>query len=333
MAPAFTNIEGKRVFIAILDWGLGHASRCVPMVQALTKQGCEVYIICSRTIIDFLKKECPQAQYLLAPAYAIRYPTSSMVWNMASQAGRISKVMLEEYRLLKQWVEALQPDLIISDGRFACYHKKVKSIWMAHQLQIQHQNKWLARLLNLAYHRFIQKNYQAVWVPDYSGSQSIAGQLSKPIAKLKHTYLGPLSRFAQAKQLKKEKRYSYVALLSGPEPQRTYLEQELIEKLKHQKQDCLIIRGVKGSTELQVLSEHLYIVDQLYGQLLQAQIEQAQQIICRSGYSTLMDLHYWQIPAILIPTPGQTEQIYLAHLWQQKGWSQMQRQAQLDLNL
>ncbi len=320
--------------LAILDWGLGHASRCVPLINQWQKEGKEVYVVCSGSSLTFLKAECPTINFLEWKGYEVRYPTSSMVLNMVWQGLRIARVVKGEHRQMKKWVQEIQPDLIVSDGRFGCSHPEVKSIWMAHQLQIQHPFQVFATLVNFLYHRFISKSFQEIWIPDYEGKKALAGRLSKPISGIPYQFLGPLSRYSRLNSEKKnsvQKKYVWLALLSGPEPQRSFLEKELLQLFEKRTEPCLLVRGVAGNSTFKSINDHLQIVDCLYGDQLFAHVMAADRLICRSGYSTLMDLYYWNKLAILIPTPGQTEQIYLAQYWQKKGWAEWQEQGRLEI--
>ena len=300
----------------------------MPLIRQWEEEGVKVYVICAESNHDFLQAECPNVSYLIAPAYNIRYPTSSMALNMVWQSIRILRTIFKENKQLKKWVNQYKPDLIVSDGRFGCHHAKVKSIWMAHQLQIQYTFNPFAKVLNYFYHRFIRKNYQEVWVPDFEGEKSLSGDLSVAIKNTPHQYLGPLSRFSAKKRIQTTIKYQYLALLSGPEPQRTYLEKELLLFLEKQKKPCLLVRGVINKTSVSSTTDQVEVINCLYGDELYKHIMLAEKIICRSGYSTLMDLYYWQKPAILIPTPGQTEQLYLAKYWQEKGWGEWKEQGQ-----
>ena len=124
-------------------------------------------------------------------------------------------------------------------------------------------------------------------------------------------------------------RFRYLALLSGPEPQRTRLETLLRTQLSKLDAPTLLVRGVPGETEIHKTSSQLHVVDWLLGDQLEEAVQQAETIICRSGYSNLMDDWYWKKELLLVPTPGQGEQEYLARYWAQQGWAQWQEQRQL----
>jgi len=320
----------EHLLIAILDWGLGHASRCVPLVKAWQEEGKRVTVASAGSALMLLKASLKKVDFIELPAYAVRYPTRSMVWNMGVQSPRLWRVMKKEHRIISDYVRKEGVNLVVSDGRFGCWSKAVKSVWLAHQLQIQHKQPWLAWMMNKGYHTFVRRHFAEVWVPDIEGEESLAGDLARPIAGLPHRYLGALSRFAGRKQEQVvQKPYQWLALLSGPEPQRAYLEEELIDCFKAWDVPALLVRGVPGSSKPQGITPNLSVVDWLLGDQLATTIAQTERLICRSGYSTLLDAYHWQKPLLLIPTPGQTEQEYLAKYWASRGWAKWKRQGEV----
>lgn len=314
----------QHILLAVLDWGLGHAGRCVPLIERLQREGHRLTVASSGGAMQLLEATVTGVDWLHLPSYGIRYPTQNMVWNMAVQSPRIVRVVASEHRAVRQFVAAHRPDLIVSDGRFGCYHAGVPSVWMAHQLQIQHPWLWVRGIANAGYHAYIRQHFGEVWVPDWSGDNSLSGQLSVPIAGLPHRHLGALSRFAGAvpPALAAAERFVKVALLSGPEPQRSYLEAAILARWAALPERTLVIRGVPGSSHITHRQGRVHTVDWLLGDALHQYVAAADLLVCRSGYSTLMDLHFWRKPALLVPTPGQTEQTYLADYWIAKGWAQ-----------
>jgi hypothetical protein len=318
--------------LAVLDWGLGHASRCVPLVESWLAAGDRVTVASAGPALALLQASVPAAEFLNLPAYAVRYPGKNMVWNMAQQGPRLARVIGQERRVLQQFLRTQTVDQIVSDGRFGCYHPAVESIWLAHQLHIQYPQPVLAQGANAVYHAYLRRHFQAVWIPDRAGDGSLAGRLSQPVARLPHRYLGPLSRFAQAAPAAPAPTaYPWLALLSGPEPQRSLLEQEIRHAFARSRVRALIVRGVPGSTAIQPHPSGIDTVNWLLGADLHRQVLAAERLVCRSGYSTLMDLHYWQKPALLVPTPGQTEQEYLARYWAGRDWATWQEQGALRI--
>ncbi|MEP7254253.1 MAG: glycosyltransferase [Ferruginibacter sp.] len=209
-------------------------------------------------------------------------------------------------------------DAVISDNRFGMYHSSVPCIYVTHQLKIKTDHRfteWIAQKIN---YWFINK-YNECWVPDTAGEINLSGELSHPVVlpKVPVKYLGPLSRF---EKVASEIRYDLLIILSGPEPQRTVFEEILLNDLKNYSGRALLVRGLPSNTTLlKPSSSSLGIQDHLPAAELNRVILQSQLIISRCGYTTVMDLIKLQKKAILVPTPGQTEQEYLAdHLLKQK---------------
>ncbi|MEZ4983813.1 MAG: hypothetical protein R2795_02045 [Saprospiraceae bacterium] len=323
--------EATHTLIAVLDWGLGHASRCVPLIRQWQAEGQHVVVASSGSALQLLRIAVPDCEWIELPAYRITYPSNNMVWNMARQVPHIAKVVWQEHYILRHYCQQQKVARVVSDGRFGCFDNKKNSIWMAHQLQIQHANVVVRRLANALYHAWVRRHFGAVWIPDVPTADSLAGNLAKPLAGLSTTWLGPLSRFANQPTTASETTYNWVAILSGPEPQRTRLEEKILQQLPLIPGKHLLIRGVPGDTHPTPLYENIDSVDWLTGDDLHARVMAGSKLICRSGYSTLMDLHYWKKRALLIPTPGQTEQVYLAQYWQQMGWAKWQPQDELDI--
>jgi predicted glycosyltransferase len=200
-------------------------------------------------------------------------------------------------------------DIVISDNRYGCWSSFAKSIFITHQLNIlvPEGMKWLSILLNYFNRKLISK-YDACWVPD-DGREKLTGELSESNF-VDAKFIGILSRFNRCLP-SVDLAYKVIVVLSGPEPQRTCLEEMLLTQLKQMTLKVLVVRGVPGK-EKQQISDHIEVVDFLNSEQLNTAICQSEIVIARSGYSTIMDLMKLGKRAILIPTPGQTEQEYLA---------------------
>ena len=310
--------SNKRVLVAALNWGLGHATRCIPLIKELKRVGAEVSLASDGRALELWRKEFPELPIQEMPAYGIRYPSSSMIWNMFWQGPKIQLAIMRERNWLSRHFQDNPYDVIISDNRFGCYHPQTRNIFITHQLNIQTPwplTSWLANTIN---HRQI-RNFDECWVPDWAGSENLSGILSHgefieqanlpPI-----TYIGPLSRLSKNKveQERKNPGYEYeaITILSGPEPQRTYLEEELLIQLNNLPGNYLIVQG-KTENQSKSRRENVNIISFMTSKQLEQAIVKSKIVICRSGYSSLMDLVSLGKKAILIPTPGQTEQEYL----------------------
>jgi uncharacterized protein (TIGR00661 family) len=313
------NFNIQTVLVAPLDWGLGHATRCIPLINALVANGYTVLLAAEGAQAHLLQQEFPQLTLLPLAGYRVRYAKTrlGLALNLIQQLPRLRQQIREEHDWLEQVIDTHQIDLVISDNRYGLYSKKVSCIFITHQLTIKAPFAWLENLLQRINYRFINR-FTACWVPDMEEAANIAGILSHPkkMPAIPVLYLGVLSRFAPGAV---EKKYDYCILLSGPEPQRSLLENTFIKDLPKVSGTCLLVRGKPGSTEQLSIAPHVTVVNHLPGPELETAIRQSAYVISRSGYSTVMELLAMHKKAILIPTPGQTEQEYLAQRLQSAG--------------
>lgn len=307
-----------RVLVAPLDWGLGHATRCIPVIRQLLQRGCYVMIGAEGAAEHLLRTEFPQLHYLPLQGYRVRYAktglglAAALVWQLP----RLLSTVKEENAWLQKKVEQYDIDAVISDNRYGLHHPGIYSVLITHQLQIQTPlGKLGHRLLQHLHYKYINR-FDACWVPDYEAAPGLAGALSHP-AKLPAsplTYLGPLSRFEGGEDLLQ---HYVLVMLSGPEPQRTMLEQQLLAQLKDYGGPVLFVRGLPGTVGLPPVPYNVNIMNHLAAGAMQQALQGAQLVVARTGYSTVMELMALQKKSILVPTPGQTEQQYLAqHLMQ-----------------
>ncbi|MEJ8841550.1 glycosyltransferase [Lacibacter sp. H375] len=310
--------KNRRILLAPLDWGLGHATRCIPIVRSLQENGHEVVLAADGAVAALFNSEFPGIEIKALKGYGIRYSkNASLFGSMLQQMPGILKSIRYEQQWLSELLQREEFHLIISDNRPGFYSKKVPSVYITHQLLINSgKGKWLNRLLQQLHSRYM-KNFRAVWVPDLEGKENLAGELAHPSTPLvQPVYLGLLSRM---NPVITEVKYDVMIMLSGPEPQRTILEEKLIGQLSTYTKTVLLVRGLpeQHSSTLQVPS-HITVHNHLPAIFLQEALCSSKLIICRSGYTTLMDLIRLKKKAVLIPTPGQPEQEYLAEYMQQQ---------------
>ena len=306
-----------RILLAPLDWGLGHATRCIPLVRAFQQQGCEVVLAADGGAAALLSVEFPHIRIVQLQGYGIRYSEgSSLIGSMLRQLPGILRSINYEYQWLNNLLQQEQFDLIISDNRPGFWTKQVPCIYITHQLLIHSgKGKWLNRLLQQLHSQYM-KHFTNVWVPDLAGNENLAGELSHPSKPIIHpTYIGLLSRLQPTTVTQQ---YELMVLLSGPEPQRTILETKLLDQLQTFEGAVLFVRGVPTHTTTLSTVANITAYNHLPAVQLQEAMTSAKLIVCRSGYTTLMDLIRLQKKAMLIPTPGQPEQEYLAAYMQQQ---------------
>ena len=343
-----------KILIAPLNWGLGHASRCVPLVQHLLNEGHEVILGGDGESLTLLRKHFPKLRYTYLAPLNLRYSAGSrQVWAMIKAMPQLLKWAIQDHLMLKTLLREEHIDQIISDNRFGLYLKQgqttsndvkqPQTIYLTHQLHIMLPRGWKwAEPIASRIHACIYARYNKVWVPDYPDPQrSLAGELSHPkISNFKFQisnllYIGPLSRFSTNPLTTNPIiRYDIVAVLSGLEPHRTLLEQEIIARYSNSPKDgqtsnsasaqTLIVQGLMHRPNTRIKRGNITFVPYMSDAELASALLGAKHIIARSGYSTIMDLealglltaNSQQLTAKieLIPTPGQPEQEYLATL-------------------
>jgi predicted glycosyltransferase len=312
---------GRKILIAPLDWGLGHATRCTPIISELLNRGCQVEIAASGDAGQLLMQEFPSLVHHALPAYGISYPKkgNQFMLKMILQLPRIFFAIQKEHRWLMDKQQDHQWDCIISDNRYGLWHPATKTIFVIHQLRIMSGwGKTIDGLIQYLHDRMILR-FNHCWVPDKQDEPSLAGALSHPHKKPDNlVYIGPLSRLE--KESGEEKKI--VVALSGPEPQRTLLENNLIQIFSDKTWESHEILFLRGLPTLPIPPTHhpqnLVFVNHLNSNAFSTAIAEASLVICRSGYSSVMDLVKLQKKAVLIPTPGQTEQEYLAQWLEEK---------------
>lgn len=312
---------GRKILVAPLDWGLGHATRCIPIIRELLHRGCQVEIAASGDTGQLLLQEFPSLTHCVVPGYGISYPKKGNLFmlKMILQLPRIFSAIQKEHKWLMEKQQEHQWDLIISDNRYGLWLPATRTIIITHQLRIMSGwGKTIDRLIQYFHDRMILR-FNQCWVPDNQDEPSLAGALSHPHKKPHNAfYIGPLSRLEAATAEEKK----IVVALSGPEPQRTLLENKLITIFSDKSWQGHEIVFLRGLPHLPLppaaTPPNLVFVNHLNSTAFSNTMAEASLVICRSGYSSVMDLVKLQKKAVLIPTPGQTEQEYLAQWLEEK---------------
>lgn len=302
-----------RILVAPLDWGLGHATRCIPIINYLQNAGFEVVLAGEGDNVKIFGKAQPKSVILPLKGYRVKYSRNKGLFflKMLIQIPKIIFAINHEKNWLKKVVVSHKIDAVISDNRFGLSHPGIPTVFISHQLAIKTGNPWLDVFVQKINYHFINK-FNECWIPDFESANNLAGSLSHPknLPEIPVSYLGILSRF---KKFSAEKKYDLLILLSGPEPQRSIFEKLLLTQIKNFKGSIAMVRGLPATVmQLTNGNEQLTIYNHLPASGLNELILQSENIVARCGYSTVMDLVTLQKNAILVPTPGQTEQEYLA---------------------
>lgn len=324
----------KTVLVSPLNWGLGHASRVVPIIKLLLDNNLKVIVASSGESEKYLRKEFPELQFIKLPNYKIKYSRSnSQVLSMFGMSPKILYCSIIEHFRLKKIVSQNKIDIVISDNRFGMWNNNVYSIFITHQLKVIFPKG--LKVFEFIYQGILRcfiKFYDECWVPDYIGNANLAGDLAHKNNKFKIiTYIGALSRFSYIENVDLlDKEYDMLFILSGPEPQRSLFEEIVYREIDSSSLKFAIVRGTSEKTVLKYPCPSINIAStyELYDLIKKSKL-----VVCRSGYSSVMDLVVMNKKAVFVPTPGQTEQEYLAKYLSEKGLFKSIKQSEFSLEM
>lgn len=321
----------KNILVAPLNWGLGHATRCIPIIQALLDNGDRPIIGSDGDALALLKKEFPHLTAIELPAYDVTYAEKgeNLKLKLLKDSPKIWNAIRLEHQLLQHLIHKYELHGVISDNRLGLYTRTVPCVIMSHQLQVlSGGTTWLSTQLHLHY----IKKFNACWIPDHQTAPNLTGKLSlNTDPTLEKVYLGPISRF---KKLAGEQfTYDLLILLSGPEPQRGILEKKLLQEVKSYHGKVLFVAGVIEPEPRVEIKGRITYYNYLSTTGLQKAIQRSRVVLCRSGYTSIMDLCELEKKAFLIPTPGQFEQEYLAKHLKVQGLAPFASQDEFEIKM
>ena len=317
--PASSPIK---ILVAPLDWGLGHTTRCIPVITKLLEKEIDVVLAGNSQQREILLAEFPGCTFLELQGYNIAYSRSRQFFatKIMSQLPGVSRAIRNENRWLKRVVAQYGIHGVISDNRFGLYHSKIPTAIITHQLHIKTGagallNNW-ARQIN---YRQIRKFGQC-WIPDYKEIPNLAGELSHPttLPKMPVVYVGPLSRMTPP--AKANKTHDLLFVISGPEPQRTIFEDLVFKQLQSLPYTAKLVRGLPANAATRA-QPRIEVYNHLPKKELEQAMAAAELVICRSGYTSVMDINSMKLRSVLVPTPGQGEQEYLADYLMEQGFA------------
>lgn len=317
---------------------MGHTTRCLPLIQCLLDLGCIPVFAGNDAQKEIATSRFPSIETTTLNGYRVGYSRIAW-WFMPRLLMQVPKVWLrivQEHQWLKQAATALRLDGVISDNRYGLYHSNLPCVIMTHQLRILSGlgSFWDDSVQQVNYR--LLNRFDQTWVVDVAQAPGLSGDLAHP-AKLptSATYIGLLSHLLSPTLERRSKPTgdAILILLSGPEPQRTLLHDRLWEQLKTINRPVFFVAGNRDAKLVGPIPPHVQFFPQVDSRLLNTLLDQTSTVVCRSGYSTLMDLTLWDKEVILIPTPGQTEQAYLADLHASVGKHRHAHQEKIDLNI
>jgi uncharacterized protein (TIGR00661 family) len=319
-----TGIKRKRILVAPLDWGLGHASRCIPIIRALSGAGHNVIIGADGNPARMLSEEFPLLPLVKISNYAMRYSRIPLLLAIKFPllVAKVYRKAAQEHSETRKIVDKEHIDAIISDQRFGCHSKKIKSIYISHQLCVKMPQgfSWLEKIIANRLKKTAEI-FNELWIPDFPGDDNLTGDLTRKYSlPPHHRFIGPLSRFEGLPgNTPDSSEPDVLVILSGPEPQRTVLENILRKELLSLNRKSTMLLGRPDRTTSQNISSNLTIFSHVSSATAASLIKNAKIIVSRGGYTTIMELVLARKHAILIPTPGQTEQEYLCQRLAKKG--------------
>lgn len=320
----------KRILVAPLNWGLGHATRCIPLIQALLANRFEPIIASDGVALSLLKKEFPDLQTVELPSYNITYSKNGQFFKlkMLQNSPKLVRAIKAEKEATKSIIDNYNIDGIISDNRFGVHSKRVPCVFMTHQLKVLSGNTtWLSTKM----HQKIIKRFDECWVPDNIGESNFSGKLShEGIVGITTKYIGPLSRF---KKMDCPLKYDLMVLLSGPEPQRTFLQNLLLKELEAFQGKLLFVKGIVNGSSTESINNNVTSYNYMTSDALEKAINESKAVLSRSGYTTVMDLAKLEKKAFFIPTPGQFEQEYLANRLTSLGHTPSCKQSEFKIEM
>jgi len=323
------------VLVSPLNWGLGHATRDIPVIRTLLDHGHEVTIAACGNALAVLRQEFPGLPSIEYPDYPIPFSSGRLfIPRFCAGLPSIFAAVSREHATLESILTKEHYDLVISDNRLGVFSSKVPSIFVTHQLHYHLPLLyWPAELLAIPANMFLHEQYARIIVPDNPpGPLSLAGKLSRPqtdVAIDRAFFSGILSG---TRQMACTQDLDYLVIISGPEPQRTILERIILAHMGDLEGHGIVLLGNPQGKPVPVRHGNWTCISYVPTSVKTELMNRAKCVICRSGYTTLMELaELGKTQALLIPTPGQTEQEYLSWYYREKGWFYSEDQEHLDL--
>jgi len=315
-----------------LDWGLGHATRCVPLIHQFLREDYNVIIGADKNPLALLKQEFPQLKTIVIPGYEIEYSEKGNALKLFYESVKFYNFIKKEKQFIDTVLLENDIDMIVSDNRYGLYSDKVESIIVTHQLYPK------APIGEKLLHQKIEKllsNFNEVWIPDYERKNNLSGDLAhlKPFNH-PHKFIGPLSRFEKTSK-NYDVEFDICAIISGPEPQRTVFEELVLAQIEKHHLKAVVVRGLPKEIclpEQSLIAGDIIIFNHLETTEFYQYIAKSKLVVCRSGYTSIMDLSRLGKKTLLIPTPGQTEQEYLALYHTNKENFYIQKQDEFELS-
>ena len=328
------------ILYAVCSLGLGHATRSLPLIKTLIDKGENVYILSHSIALELLKKELGDSvtKYIDFPGYPPLergYGKGDFYFLLFRDLLKTASIMFQERLKTHELARKYNIDRIVSDGRYGIFSLSIPSFLISHQIRFMIE--FFAKLVQTGGEiangiHFL--NFRKIFVPDYEDFEdSLSGNLShnlKFISKGKLSYLGILSSY---EKLETDEDIDYLFIISGYiMNEKTTLMSKLINSAKFLDGKKVFLLGNPSEDKIMQDKEHNMIVySYVSGRQRLELMNRAKFVVSRSGYTTIMDLAELNKKALLIPTPGMSEQAYLGKFHKQKGTFYSVEQDEIDL--
>ncbi|MBN1236389.1 MAG: hypothetical protein JW999_10140 [Methanotrichaceae archaeon] len=325
------------VFVSPLNWGLGHSTRDIPIIEELLRQGHEVTIGSSGNALALLKRECQECNFILFKDYPAPYSDSRFfLANFAAGIPALLRAIAQEKKRFEEILAKNRFDLIISDNRMSVYSSETPSYFISHQLRYSMPGYlYPFEMMTMPFNSFFHSKFEGVIVPDIDpngGRKNLSGKLCRThldATKRRVYYAGILTG---TKKMKVAEDLDFLAIVSGPEPQRTKLEEIIMKQVCNLPGEKVVLLGSPQKESHKKIDEHTTVHSYVSTEEKAELMNRARFIIARSGYTTMMELaELDKKHGLLTPTPGQTEQEYLSHYYARQGWFLSYSQYKLKL--
>lgn len=316
----------QNILICPLEWGLGHSARMMPLAARLREMNNNILIGAGENHLSFFRNEIQGLSYINFPGFKPVYSKHLPQYvSLFLQIPILLYHSVREHFILKKIIHQYSVDIVISDNRFGLWNRNVKTVYITHMPLIPFPKAFsFLEFTGILLHRAIIKKYTYCFIPDLPGKINLSGRLSHGVKLHSNArFIGILSRFSEMKLTTDEtlKRFKHnTVILSGPETQREILKQKLIDILKNKEPMSVFFEGKPEEAEKSILLNNIIFYNHLASSGMAELIKGSEAIVTRSGYTAIMELISLKCSALLIPTPGQTEQEYLARYLEEKGW-------------
>jgi UDP:flavonoid glycosyltransferase YjiC (YdhE family) len=325
------------VFLSPLNWGLGHSTRDIPIIKELLSKGHEVTIGTSGNALALLKRECPECNFIVFKDYPAPYSASRFFLpKFVASIPILLRAMARERKKLDQILRGNRFDLIISDNRMGVYSSKIPSYFITHQLRFSLPSYlYPFEMLTIPINSFFHTKYEGVIVPDINpngGSLNLSGKLcrSNLDATNKRAYYAGILTSTGKKLVDED--LDYLIIVSGPEPQRTKLEEIIMKQMQKLPGEKVVLLGSPQEEDHKKLDEHTTVHSYVSTDEKVELMNRARFLITRSGYTTMMEMaELDKKHGLFTPTPGQTEQEYLSSYYAKLGWFLSRSQYKIKL--